>query len=153
MAHASGAQTRHAIKTKKPTIMKFRNFKAVKYVWLILVILTIIAILFKSIYRHYISENNINDFGIADTSPNFFAGLITMFSYFTQSIYERKAFMKCATFALIGLIGYELVQGNMLTYRTFDFRDIFASILGVICGYFLCIELNSKTTWFSEEKG
>jgi surface polysaccharide O-acyltransferase-like enzyme len=132
--------------------MKFLSLKESKYTWLIIIVLTIIAIIFKSVYRQHITENKISDFGIADTSPNFFAGLISMFMYFTQSIYDRNKFMKHSFFVLVGLIGYELVQGNILTYRTFDFRDISASIIGVLLGYILCIELNNKTTLFSKEK-
>lgn len=52
--------------------MKFRSFSDTKYLWLVIVLLSIIAILFKSIYREYIYSNEINDFGIADSSPNFF---------------------------------------------------------------------------------
>ena len=127
--------------------MKFIGLKESKYVWLIIIVLTIIAILFKSVYRQYITENNISDFGISNTSPNFFAGLIIVFVYFTQSFYDKNKFIKhCFFYTLIGLVGYELVQGNILTYRTFDFGDILASILGVLLGYFLCLELNNKTT-------
>lgn len=132
--------------------MKFISLKESKYVWVIIIALTIIAILFKSIYRQYITENHIQDFGISDTSPNFFAGLIIMFYYFTQNIYNKNKFIKNAFFALVGLIGYELVQGNVLTYRTFDFSDIVASIIGVILGYFICIELNNRTILLPKEK-
>jgi hypothetical protein len=133
--------------------MNFMSLKESKYVWLIIIALTIIAILFKSFYRQYITENNIRDFGISDTSPNFFAGLIIVFVYFTQSIYDKNKFIKHSFFfTLVGLIGYELVQGNVLTYRTFDFGDIIASIIGVILGYFLCIELNNRTTLLPKEK-
>jgi hypothetical protein len=41
--------------------MKFISLKESKYVWLIIIALTIIAILFKSIYRQYITENHIQD--------------------------------------------------------------------------------------------
>lgn len=133
--------------------MKFISLKESKYVWLIIIALTIVAILFKSIYRQYITENNIKDFGISDTSPNFFAGLIIVFFYFTQSVYEKNKFIKYSfIFTLVGLIGYELVQGNILTYRTFDFGDIIASILGVTMGYFLCVELNNRTKLLPKEK-
>jgi hypothetical protein len=133
--------------------MKFISLKESKFVWLIIITLTIIAILFKSVYRQYITENNINDFGISDTSPNFFAGLIIVVVYFTQSVYDKNKFIKhCFFFTLLGLIGYELVQGNFLAYRTFDFGDIVASIIGVLFGYFLCTQLNNKTTLLPKEK-
>lgn len=132
--------------------MKFISLKESKYVWLIIISLTIIAILFKSVYRQYIKENNISDFGISDTSPNFFAGQIIVFVYFTQSVYEKNNFIKYSFFTLVGLIGYELIQGNFLAYRTFDFDDIIASIIGVILGYFLCIELNNRTTLLPKQK-
>lgn len=116
--------------------MKFRSFSDTKYLWLVIVLLSIIAILFKSIYREYIYSNEINDFGIADSSPNFFAGLIIILFYYVQ--YQKVSLKVYALFAAIGLIGYELIQGSVFKSNIFDYKDILASIIGVTMGYIIC---------------
>lgn len=115
--------------------MKFRPFSQTKYLWTIVIILSIIAIIFKSSYRQYIYSHHINDFGIADSSPNFFAGLIIVFLYFTQD--QKITLQKHALFAAIGLIGYELIQGSIFKNNVFDYKDILASVLGTFIGYLI----------------
>ncbi|MBL1409906.1 hypothetical protein [Sphingobacterium faecale] len=116
--------------------MKFRLFSGTKYLWLVIVLLSIIAILFKSIYREYIYSNEINDFGVADSSPNFFAGLIIVLFYYVQ--YQKVSLKVHALFAAIGLIGYELIQRSVFKSNVFDYKDILASIIGVTMGYLIC---------------
>lgn len=121
--------------------MKFKPLSETKYVWIILLVLTLIAILFKSVYRFYIYSNQINDFGIADSSPNFFAGLIIVMTYYVQ---KQKISLKNHTFfSVVGLLGYEFIQGSIFKSNVFDFKDIIASILGVFVGYYICTFLNS----------
>ncbi|QQT26705.1 hypothetical protein [Sphingobacterium spiritivorum] len=121
--------------------MKFKPFSQTKYVWIILILLAIIAIIFKSSYRQYIYTNQINDFGVADASPNFFAGLILVIFYFTQ--YQKISLQKHALFTAVGLIGYELIQGTVFKNNYFDYKDIIASILGAFAGYLLCSKFKS----------
>lgn len=116
--------------------MKFRPFSDTKYLWVVMVLLAIIAVLFKSIYRQYVYSNQINDFGIADSSPNFFAGLIIVFFYYIQ--YQKVSLKVHALFGAIGLVGYELVQGSVFKNNVFDYKDILASIIGVVVGYLIC---------------
>lgn len=121
--------------------MKFKPLSQTKYVWIIIVLLSIIAILFKSIYRQYIYANHINDYGIADSSPNFFAGLIIVIFYFTQN--QNLTLKKHALFTVVGLVGYELIQGSIFKNNVFDYKDIFASILGAFIGYLLCLKFKT----------
>lgn len=107
-----------------------------------MIILSIIAILFKSFYRTYIYANHINDFGIADSSPNFFAGLIIVFFYFTQ--YQNMSLRKYAIYSAIGLVGYELIQGTVFKHNYFDYKDIIASILGTYVGYLIGAKLKRE---------
>lgn len=116
--------------------MKFRPFSDTKYLWLVIILLCIIAILFKSIYREYIYSNEINDFGVADSSPNFFAGLIVVLFYYVS--YQKVSLKVHALFVAIGLIGYELIQGSVFKSNVFDYKDILASIIGVTIGYLIC---------------
>ncbi len=115
--------------------MKFRSLSQTKYLWIVILLLSIIAIVLKSTYRQYIYANKINDYGIADSSPNFFAGLILVFFYFTQ---QQKINLKIhAIFTVVGLVGYELIQGNVFKHNYFDYKDILASILGGVIGYII----------------
>lgn len=122
--------------------MKFRPFRETKYIWILILLLSIIAILFKSIYRQYIYANQINDFGIADASPNFFSGLIFVLLYFVQ--YQKMSLKKHALFVLIGLVGYELIQGSLFKSNVFDLKDIIASILGTLISYLLCLKWKNR---------
>lgn len=121
--------------------MKLKPFSQSKYLWLIIILLSFIAIIFKSTYREYIYANNINDFGIADSSPNFFAGLIIVLLYFVQE--QKITLQKHALFAAVGLVGYELIQGSVFKNNVFDYKDILASILGVFIGCFICSKFKS----------
>lgn len=123
--------------------MNFKPFSETKYIWLSIVGLSVIAIILKSVYRQYVYANQIDDFGIADSSPNFFAGLIIMLFYFTQN--QKITIQKHALFAVIGLVGYELIQGSIFKNNFFDYKDIVASILGVGVGYFICVKLKPNT--------
>lgn len=129
--------------------MKFRPLSQTRYVWMILVLLAIIAIVLKSTYRHYVYANQIKDFGIADASPNFFAGLIIVFFYFTQ--YQKSSLKMHAIFAVTGLVGYELIQGSVFKNNFFDYKDIIASVLGVVIGCLICFAFRSGPV-FSDPK-
>jgi hypothetical protein len=115
--------------------MKFKPLLQTKYLWITIIVLSIIAIAFKSAYRQYIYANKINDYGIADSSPNFFAGLIIVFFYFTQ--YQKLTLKKYAIFTVVGLVGYELIQGSIFKHNFFDYKDIFASLFGAFIGYLI----------------
>ncbi|WP_300685124.1 hypothetical protein [Chryseobacterium sp.] len=121
--------------------MKFKPLSQTKYVWIIIILLSIVAILFKSIYRQYIYANHINDYGIADSSPNFFAGLIIVIFYFTQN--QNLTLKKHTLFTVVGLVGYELIQGSIFKNNVFDYKDIFASILGAFIGYLWCLKFKT----------
>ncbi|MGC4232097.1 MAG: hypothetical protein QM594_03740 [Niabella sp.] len=115
--------------------MKFKPLSETKYLWITILLLSIIAIVLKSVYRQYIYANQINDYGIADASPNFFAGFIIVFLYFTQ--YQKSTLKKHTMFTIAGLVGYELIQGSIFKNNFFDYKDIFASILGAFIGYLI----------------
>ncbi len=121
--------------------MKFRPLSQTKYVWVTIILLSIIAIIFKSSYRQYIYANQIKDYGVADSSPNFFAALIIVFLYFTQ--YEKLTLKKYVVYTAVGLVGYELIQGSVFKHNVFDFKDIIASILGAFIGYLIGAKIKS----------
>lgn len=122
--------------------MKLRPLSQTKYLWMFIILLSIIAIILKSTYRQYIYANQINDYGIADSSPNFFAGLIIVLLYFVQD--QKTTLQKHALFAGLGLVGYELIQGSVFNNNVFDYKDIIASILGAFIGYFICLKFKNN---------
>ncbi len=129
--------------------MKLKPFSQSKYSWIVIVLLSVVAILFKSMYREYIYANHINDFGVADSSPNFFAGLIIVLLYFVQE--QKITLQKHALFATVGLVGYELIQGSVFKNNIFDYKDIIASILGAFIGYLICSRFKSSSILISEK--
>lgn len=122
--------------------MKLRPLSQTKYLWMLIILLAIIAIILKSTYRQYIYANQINDYGIADSSPNFFAGLIIVLLYFVQD--QKTTLQKHALFAALGLVGYELIQGSVFKNNVFDYKDILASILGAVIGYLICSKFKNN---------
>lgn len=129
--------------------MKFKPLSQTKYLWMLIILLSIIAIIFKSTYRQYIYVNHINDYGLADSSPNFFAGLIIVLLYFVQE--QKTTLQKHALFAAVGLVGYELIQGSVFKNNIFDYKDIIASILGAFIGYLICSRFKSGWILISEK--
>ena len=125
--------------------MKFRTLSQTKYLWMVLILLSIIAIIFKSSYRQYIYANQINDFGIADSSPNFFAALIIVFFYFSQ--YQNITLRKHALYTVVGLVGYELIQGSLFKNNVFDYKDIIASVLGAFIGFLIRLKFKSGSVF------
>lgn len=121
--------------------MKFKPLSETKYLWIIIILLSIIAIVFKSVYRQYVYTNQINDYGVADASPNFFAGFIIVLMYFTQ--YQKSTLKKHAIFTVVGLVGYELIQGSIFKNNFFDYKDILASIFGAFIGYLISSKFKS----------
>ncbi|PLX06536.1 MAG: hypothetical protein C0598_13560, partial [Marinilabiliales bacterium] len=81
------------------------------------------------IYRPYIYENNINDFGIADSMGNL-GGIIVQI-FFSLAIFNsgRKKGVRIISFLVIGYILYEFAQ-LILPKGVFDWKDIYGTIIG-----------------------
>jgi hypothetical protein len=90
----------------------------------------------RFVYRPYIYNNNINDFGIADSIGNsggivvqIFIGLALINSPY------KKGFRLIALFTG-GYIFYEIIQ-PILPKGTFDWLDIYGTLIGGIVGLLL----------------
>ena len=112
--------------------MKKRNLLIV-----LLVMLIFINEVLYYIYRPFIYSNNIFDYGIADSFSNFIAVLINV--VISMIFYEKiKVPLEIAIFSIsLGFIIYEILQGFIFTYGTFDIKDIIATLLGGIASYLL----------------
>ena len=83
----------------------------------------------RFIYRPYIYENGINDFGIADSMGNL-GGIIVQifFSLAILNSQNKKAF-NVIGFLVSGYILYEALQ-PYLPKGVFDWKDIYGTVLG-----------------------
>ncbi|OFI07637.1 VanZ like family protein [Clostridium acetireducens DSM 10703] len=124
----------------------------IKKIYLIIAVInTILGFISKSSYRNYIYNNNINDFGIADSAPNFFyiIGAVFFILYVSQKI-DKKAIKSTILACSAGTLIYELEQ--YYTSMTFDIKDIIATILGAIICYYICEYLNKKYNLECEDR-
>lgn len=83
----------------------------------------------RSVYRPYIYENGINDFGIADSMGNL--GGIVVQIFFSLAILnsQRKKTFNVIEFLVVGYILYEFAQ-PYLPKGVFDWKDIYGTIIG-----------------------
>lgn len=111
------------------------------------IIYVFVAILFffitevgRHVYRPYIYENDINDYGIADSIGNL--GGIVVQIFFSLAILNspgKKAF-NLIFFLMIGYIIYEILQ-PYLPKGVFDWKDIYGTILGGFISGFILIAI------------
>ena len=83
----------------------------------------------RSIYRPYIDDNGINDFGIADSMGNL--GGIVVQVFFSLAILnsQRRKTFNVIGFLVVGYILYEFVQ-PYLPKGVFDWKDIYGTLIG-----------------------
>lgn len=94
----------------------------------------------RNVYRPYIYDNGINDFGIADSMGNL-GGIVVQifFSLAILNSQKRKAF-NVIGFLAAGFILYEIVQ-PYLPKGVFDWRDIYGTIIGGFVSVLLLVLL------------
>lgn len=123
-----------------------RPFESVKWYWIAFFLLTILTITFENLsYRAYIADNNINDYGFSANSPNFFPIIAMQIFYFIENKYNSEKFLRWCLSVCGFVIGYEVLQ-IFMPNRTFDWKDIIATILASIIGYFVLKKLHTTTT-------
>ncbi len=90
----------------------------------------------RFIYRPFIYENAINDYGIADSIGN--SGGIIVLIFFALTIYNsiKKKGLRLIAFFVIGLILYEIIQ-PFLPKGVFDWQDIYGTLIGGMIGLLL----------------
>jgi hypothetical protein len=89
----------------------------------------------RFLYRPYIYENKINDFGIADSIGN--SGGIIVQIFFGLAILNstKKKGGRLIIFFSIGYIFYEIVQ-LFFSNAVFDWKDIYGTLVGGTIGLF-----------------
>jgi len=92
----------------------------------------------RNIYRPFIYQNQINDFGIADTIGN--SGGIIVQIFFMLAIInstKKKAYFVIA-FLTGGYIIYEILQ-PILPKKIFDINDVYGTIIGGVIGLLILL--------------
>ena len=87
----------------------------------------------RYIYRPFIYENNISDYGIADSMGN--SGGIIVQLFFGLLIFNSSKLkgLRLISFFIIGYILYEIAQ-LFLPKGVFDWKDIYGTIIGGLIG-------------------
>jgi len=90
----------------------------------------------RFVYRPFIYENNINDFGIADSMGNLGGIIVQLFFGLTVFNSTKKKGFRLIFFFIIGYILYETAQ-LFLPKGVFDWKDIYGTFIGGIIGLLL----------------
>jgi len=94
----------------------------------------------RNVYRPFIYETGINDFGIADSMGNLGGIVVQIFlSLAILNSQKAKAF-NVIGFLMCGYIVYEIVQ-PYLPRGVFDWKDIYGTIIGGIVAALLVVLL------------
>ena len=95
----------------------------------------------RNIYRPFIYENGINDYGIADSIGN--SGGVVVQIFFTLAILNSppKKVFNVIGFITIGYIVYEILQ-PFLPKGVFDWKDIYGTFIGGVICIFIWFVIN-----------
>ena len=85
----------------------------------------------RTIYRPFIYENNINDYGIADSIGNSGGIIVQIFFMLAVLNSPKKKAFRIMGFVIIGYILYETAQ-LYLPKGVFDWLDIYGTLIGGI---------------------
>ncbi len=118
----------------KENIRRLDTFRIIYFVMFLLsFVLTEIG---RYVYRPFIYENNINDFGIADSMGNLGGIIVQLFFGLTVFNSTKKKGLRLISFFIIGYILYEIAQ-PFLPKGVFDWKDIYGTFVGGIIGLLL----------------
>lgn len=106
--------------------------------------ISILGLFFKFCYRNIVYKNNIFDWGIADSAPNFFFSMfipcIIIYYRINQGKFITNTNIRKVTFfSMLGILAYEFEQN--FTNMTFDYGDVIATILGSLLIFFILIKI------------
>ena len=96
----------------------------------------------RFIYRPFIYENNINDYGIADSMGNLGGIIVQLFFGLTIFNSTRIKGLRLIAFFILGYILYEIAQ-LFLPKGVFDWKDIYGTIIGGLIGLLLFLLLHT----------
>ena len=94
----------------------------------------------RGIYRPYIYESGINDFGIADSIGNLAGIVVQVFASLTILNSQKAKVFNVIGFLVAGYILYEIIQ-PYLPRGVFDWKDVYGTIIGGIVSALLVLLL------------
>ena len=128
------------MKSKSNFFLDIENIKRLDTYRIIYFLMFIIAFgiteIGRFVYRPFIYENNINDFGIADSMGNLGGIIVQLFFGLTVFNSTKKKGLRLISFFIIGYILYEIAQ-PILPKGVFDWKDIYGTIIGGLIGMLL----------------
>ena len=95
----------------------------------------------RFVYRPFIYENNINDFGIADSMGNLGGIIVQIFFGLALFNSTKKKGLRLIAFFMVGYILYESLQ-PILPKGVFDWRDVYGTFIGGLIGTIMFLLLN-----------
>jgi hypothetical protein len=95
----------------------------------------------RYVYRPYIYENKINDFGIADAMGNLGGIIVQIFFMLLIFNSPKEKSLRVVIFLVIGYILYEIVQ-PYLPKGVFDWKDIYGTLVGGLISLLLLFILH-----------
>ena len=109
---------------------KLRTIDTRRVIYVVALILAfVVTEIGRHVYRPIIYQNDINDFGLADSIGNMGGIIAQVFLGLTLMNPNLKQGFRVIGFLIIGYIFYEIVQ-PILPKGTFDWKDVFGTILG-----------------------
>ena len=120
--------------TNKDNLKTIDNYR-ISY-FLIFISSLLITEIGRNIYRPFIYNNNINDFGIADSIGNLGGIIAQVFLGFLVFNPPKDKGFRLILFYIIGYILYEIIQ-PILPRGVFDWKDVYGTIIGGVIGLVL----------------
>ena len=81
----------------------------------------------RKIYRPYVYQHHVDDYGIADTIGNSLGTLTQILLYLGLANATKAQSYRIIAFVTLGYIAYEIVQ-PFLPRGTFDWKDVWATV-------------------------
>lgn len=97
----------------------------------------------RNIYRPFIYENGINDFGIADSIGNSGGIVVQIFFMLTILNSPKNKIFRVIGFITIGYIIYEILQ-PYLPRGVFDWKDIYGTFIGGVISIIIWFIINKR---------
>ncbi len=83
----------------------------------------------RYIYRPFIYQNQINDFGIADSVGNWGGIIVQIFLGLSIINPNKKKGIRLIIFFVLGYVAYEIMQ-PILPKGVFDLQDVYGTLIG-----------------------
>ena len=116
---------------------KIRTIDTIRIIYVVIFLISFgLTEIGRYIYRPFIYDNNINDFGIADSMGNLGGIIVQIFFGLAVLNSSYKKGLRLISFFIIGYILYEIAQ-PFLPKGVFDWKDIYGTIIGGLIGWLL----------------